>query len=70
MEEQTFGKQPFIPEDLDKAASEARQELDTLELDEATMDKLGEWWRKWYMKAGHKRLARKLLQYTKPISLS
>ena len=47
--------------DMDKAAADARKEI---------QDKLGAWkardvaawWKRWYMKAGHKRLGRILVE--------
>lgn len=50
-------------EKMDKAAAEAEEDLNNLS-NEAVKE-IGAWWRKHYMKAGHKRLARVLLQITK-----
>ena len=55
----------FTQEDKDKmdvAAGEAEQELEVLPSD--ALAEVARWWNKWYLKAGHKRLARILLQYT------
>jgi len=51
----------FDPQAMDNAAAEAENDL--LNVDEQALVKVANWWRKWYMKAGHKRLGRILLQY-------
>ncbi len=54
---------------MDLAASQAHQDLDALtEADNITFNafiKVGQWWQTWYMTAGHKRLARILLDFTR-----
>lgn len=45
--------------DMDKAAIEARGELDTL--DPEAIKVVREWWLKWYLRSGHKRLGRALI---------
>jgi len=50
-------------EKMDQAAQGAKKDLDTIPND--YIISLANWWKKWYMKAGHKRLARVLLQNTK-----
>ena len=50
-------------EKMDQAAKEAGEELAKLEAN--ALVGVANWWKKWYMKAGHKRLARILLQYAK-----
>lgn len=54
----------FTDEDkakMDAAAVEAEQDMNSIPYD-AFAD-VAQWWKKWYPKAGHKRLARILLQY-------
>lgn len=47
---------------MDNAAVDAENDL--LEVDDAeALITVANWWNKWYMKAGHRRLARILLQY-------
>jgi len=45
---------------MDEAAAQAGKELMQLGM-EATVAQIADWWRRWYMKAGHKRLARILM---------
>ena len=47
---------------MDDAAIEAANDLSVS--DEALAE-VANWWNKWYLKAGHKRLARVLLQHAK-----
>jgi len=47
---------------MDGAAIEAANDLSVS--DEALAE-VANWWNKWYLKAGHKRLARVLLQHAK-----
>ena len=47
---------------MDDAAIEAASDLSVS--DEALAE-VANWWNKWYLKAGHKRLARVLLQHAK-----
>jgi len=55
----------FTDEDrlaMDDAASGAENDLaENYDSDQVTI--LADWWASWFMKAGHKRLARILLQY-------
>ena len=54
----------FTQEDKDKmdeAAISAERDIRDTELD--TFRRVATWWKKWYLKTGHKRLARVLLQY-------
>ena len=46
---------------MDAAAVEAEQDIELVSSDALT--DVARWWKKWYYKAGHKRLARVLLQY-------
>jgi len=46
-------------EDMDSAATEAESDLNNLP-DEVVLP-VAQWWYKWYMKAGHKRLGRILV---------
>lgn len=57
-----MGYGTYDPEAMDLAASEAEQELDQLDMEAVTV--VADWWKKNYLKAGHKRLARILLQNT------
>ena len=47
---------------MDDAATDAEQDLDNVGNIEA-FQVVADWWAKWVMKAGHKRLGRILLQY-------
>lgn len=47
-------------EDMDSAALQARSELNR-HLAEWRTKEIAQWWRRWYMRAGHKRLGRVLL---------
>lgn len=51
------------PEDFDLAAQQAADEL--ARLDQGTVKAVADWWAKWYIKAGHKRLGRLLVQISK-----
>lgn len=53
----------FDAEAMNHAATEAEKELDEFE-DLVAVAKLADWWKKWYLTAGHKRLGRVLLQNT------
>ena len=60
----------FTEEDkqaMDSAATDAEQALDELltQDEPATAQDLVDWWYSWYMKAGHKRLGRLLVQVAK-----
>jgi len=50
---------------MDKAAEDARDELDAF-IDQWSAISLADWWSRWYLKAGHKRLGRILVEYGKP----
>ena len=50
------------PTVMDNAASDAENDL--LEVDEEALRAVANWWKKWFGKAGHKRLGRILLQYS------
>lgn len=52
-----------VLEQMDMAAREAAKELDAL--DREAVNKVAQWWRKWFLKAGHKRLGRLLIQRAK-----
>ena len=45
---------------MDDAASQAAEELMKLGM-EADVAQIADWWRRWYLTAGHKRLARILM---------
>jgi len=53
----------FDPEAMDRAAIEAGEELD--QIPRETILPIAEWWSKWYLKAGHKRLGRILVSIAK-----
>ncbi len=46
-------------EEMDAQASNAQNDL--VNVDQDAVDKVREWWEKWYGKAGHKRLGRVLI---------
>lgn len=48
---------------MDDAAIEAENDLVNIEDVDHPFSIVADWWAKWYIKAGHKRLARILLQY-------
>ena len=53
----------FTDEDrqaMDSAAVDAENDAG---VSDETMIEVANWWKRWYLKAGHKRLARILLQY-------
>lgn len=43
---------------MDSAAQKAAAELPSF----TTVAEVADWWRRWYLKAGHKRLARLLME--------
>jgi hypothetical protein len=55
--EQKSNKQ--IKAQMDAAAGGAQKDL--ANVGPEAVEKVAEWWRKWYLKAGHKRLARILM---------
>ena len=54
---------PFDPAEMDRAASEAEQDLENLE--DGVVKAMADWWAKWYLKAGHKRLGRLMVSISK-----
>ena len=48
-------------EAMDIAAGKAQAELDNIDFE--AVAPVAEWWNKWFMSAGHKRLGRVLLQF-------
>ena len=56
----------FDPEAMDLAASNAQVELD--QLPEEHTAAIAEWWHKWYLTAGHKRLGRIMVEIGKEIT--
>ena len=53
-------------EEMDKAVLEAEKELrQKLEAGSATALFVADWWTKWYMQAGHKRLGRLMVKIAK-----
>lgn len=55
--------QEYNPQAMDEAAKEA--ELDLSNLTEEAVRSMADWWAKWYLKAGHKRLGRLLVKINK-----
>jgi len=53
----------FNPQAMDNAADEAEEELNTLDAEAVNL--IANWWYKWFMQAGHKRLGRILVQMAK-----
>lgn len=56
----------FTDEDrqkMDTAATDAQMELADGDISEDALRVVANWWKKWYLSAGHKRLARILLEY-------
>ena len=54
----------FDPHAMDMAAEAAQKDLETL--DPEAVKAIAKWWRKWYLQAGHKRLARIILGKLQP----
>ena len=50
------------PTKMDNAATDAENDL--LEVDDKALVVVANWWKKWFGKAGHKRLGRILLQHS------
>lgn len=48
---------------MDDAAIDAQDDLSNYLSDDKAFQVVADWWAKWVMKAGHKRLGRILLQY-------
>jgi len=48
-----------VLEEMDAFAIDAQNDL--VNLDQDAVDKVREWWEKWYGKAGHKRLGKVLI---------
>lgn len=53
----------FDQQAMDNAATDAENDLNSLS-DEA-VDSVADWWHRWFMKAGHKRLGRILVGIAK-----
>lgn len=53
----------FNPEEMDKACIEAEKDLENLQAD--TVKSMADWFTKWYLRAGHKRLGRLLVRISK-----
>ena len=49
-----------VKADMDAAAIEAQNDL--VNVDQEALEKVREWWERWYRKAGHKRLGRILVK--------
>lgn len=60
---------PMVAGAMDQAAEEARSEFKEILAESRNqynaIPKVGAWWTKWYLKAGHKRLARILMSESK-----
>jgi len=50
--------------EMDNAAADAKKEL-SKHLDDWKVIDVGKWWAAWYLKAGHKRLGRLLVELAK-----
>lgn len=55
------------PAEMDEAAKEAKADLGNC-TSEKSVSEVAAWWKKWYMKAGHKRLGRLLVTIAKTAS--
>jgi hypothetical protein len=53
----------FDPQAMDDAASDAENDLNNLP--DEVVNPMADWWYRWYMKAGHKRLGRILVSVAK-----
>jgi len=53
----------FDPQAMDNAANDAEDELHSLP--DSVVDPMADWWYRWFMKAGHKRLGRILVTIAK-----
>ena len=53
----------FDPQVMDNAATEAEEDLNNLP--DEVVNPMADWWYKWFMKAGHKRLGRILVNIVK-----
>lgn len=53
----------YDPEAMDKAARDAEQDLENL--DAEAVKSMADWFAKWYLEAGHKRLGRLLVGISK-----
>ena len=58
-----MAERTYDPEAMDRAASEAEHDLENLDAD--AVRAMAEWWAKWYLTAGHKRLGRTLVKISK-----
>ena len=54
----------FNPQEMDHAAADAQNDL-MINYSDDVVDKISEWWYTWYMKTGHKRLGRILVDVAK-----
>jgi hypothetical protein len=59
-----MAKDEEIMKDMDEAAKQARIELEN-SIGIWTATELANWWSKWFLKAGHKRLGRMLISVSK-----
>ena len=53
----------FDPQAMDNAANQAEEEL--ADLDPNALATIADWWYRWFLKAGHKRLGRLMVQAAK-----
>ena len=53
----------FDPQAMDNATTEAEEDLNNLP--DEVVNPVADWWYKWFMKAGHKRLGRILVNIAK-----
>jgi len=57
------GERRTVLAEMDAAAEEAERDL--ANLDQAAVEAVAEWWARWFMKAGHKRLGRIMVKVAK-----
>ena len=55
------GDRDAVIAQMEEAARQALEELQSLDQDAVVL--VAQWWQKWYLKAGHKRLGRTLLNF-------
>lgn len=61
--ENAEAKNKAVMEKMDAAADQAAEELH--DMDAKDVEPVARWWKKWYLKAGHKRLGRALVGWAK-----
>jgi len=66
MAENSGGFKRYTQEEMDGFADEANSDL--VDVSDDVILSIGEFWNKWYMKVGHRRLGRMLLSIYKDLS--